>query len=171
MTTECSVSFWLKIISWNSNYATFFQAGIGSASWAAHYFSFLRNASNSTCCFTISNGSSNSSNSYLTSALELNIWYHIGLIYKTGHCLIYINGELYRDYTTSIVPNFSGITVIKLGRSHNTYQTNCLMNDFRIYDHALSELEIKEIARAKVLHYPLNHNGYGMPNLLKLGSI
>lgn len=166
MTTECSVSFWLKIISWNSNYATFFQAGIGSASWAAHYFSFLRNASNSTCCFTISNGSSNSSNSYLTSALELNIWYHISLIYKTGHCLIYINGELYRDYTTSIVPNFSGITVIKLGRSHNTYQTNCLMNDFRIYDHALSELEIKEIARGLILHYPLNNNGMGNKNLL-----
>jgi hypothetical protein len=43
---------------------------------------------------------------------------------------------------------------------------DCSINDFRLYDHILSELEVKEIARAKVLHYPLNHNGWGLNNIL-----
>ena len=92
LTTEASVCFWLKLNSWKTSFATFFQAGLGGTAWAHYIFGFLRNNANSTCCFTISNGSSASNASYLTPALELNTWYHIGLIYKTGHCLIYING-------------------------------------------------------------------------------
>lgn len=126
-TTEASVCFWFKIISWNTSYATFFQAGLGSNPWAHYIFGFLRNSTSSTCCFTISNGSSASYASYVTPAFDLNRWYHIALVYKTGHCLIYIDGELYKDYTTSIVPNFSGITTITTGISNNksSYQTNC----------------------------------------------
>lgn len=154
MTTECSICFWIKILSWNTSYATFFQAGTASTAWAAYRFGFLRNNANSTCCFTISNGSTASNANYLTPALELNTWYHIGLCYKTGHCLIYINGTLYQDYTTSIVPAFSGITTIKIGRctTGSNYQTNCLMNDFRIYDHCLSDKEIEEISKGLVVH-------------------
>ncbi len=160
-TTEASVCFWIKILSWNSSYATFFQAGTASTAWAAYIFSLLRNNANSNCCFTISNGSSASNAAYLTPTLELNVWYHISLIYKTGHCLIYINGQLHQDYTTSIVPNFAGITTIKIGRCTNgsSYQTNCLINDFRIYNHALSVKEVKEIAKGLVLHYKLD-DGY-----------
>lgn len=158
LTTETSVCFWIKIISWNTSYATFFQAGTSSTAWSAYIFGLLRNNANSTCCFTISNGSSASNASYLTPAFELDKWYHISLIYKTGHCLIYINGELYQDYATSIVPNFSGITTIRIGRCTNgsSYQTNCLMNDFRIYDEALSPKEIKNISRGLVCHYTLS---------------
>lgn len=38
------------------------------------------------------------------------------------------------------------------------------MNDFRIYDTALSPREIKEIAKGLVLHYPLS--GFGGNNLI-----
>lgn len=158
-TTEASVCFWIKILTWNTSYATFFQAGPASTAWTAYIFGLLRNNANSTCCFTISNGSSASNASYLTPPLDLNIWYHISLIYKTGHCLIYTNGQLYQDYTTSIVPNFSGITTIKLGRCTNgsSYQTNCQMNDFRIYNHALSKKEIEEISRGLFLHFKFDY--------------
>jgi hypothetical protein len=118
-TTECSVAFWLNILTWNTSYATFFQAGPASTPWTSYIFGLLRNYNASTCCFTISNGSSASNANYLTPAFDLNKWYHIVLIYKTGHCLIYINGQLYQDYSTSIVPNFAGITTIKLGRCTN----------------------------------------------------
>lgn len=168
MTTECSICFWIKILSWNTSYATFFQAGTASTAWAAYRFGFLRNNANSTCCFTISNGSTASNANYLTPALELNTWYHIGLCYKTGHCLIYINGILYQDYTTSIVPAFSGITTIKIGRctTGSNYQTNCLINDFRIYDHCLSQKEVEEISKGLILHYKLNGNNNLNKNLL-----
>ena len=157
-TTECSVSFWLNILTWNASYATYFQAGLASTPWTSYIFGFLRNGANSTCCFTISNGSSASNANYLTPAFDLNKWYHIGLVYKTGHCLIYIDGNLYKDYTTTIVPNFAGIKAIRLGRSANgsSYQTNCLMNDFRIYNHAFSAVEVKELAQGLVLHYKLD---------------
>ena len=172
LTTEASVCFWFKIISWNTSYATYFQAGLGSTAWAHYIFGFLRNNANSTCCFTISNGSSASNASYLTPAFDLNKWYHVALVYKTGHCLIYIDGQLYQDYTTSIVPNFSGITTITTGICNNksNYQTNCQMNDIRIYNHALSPKEVKEIAKGLVLHYKLDNNGLGNPNLLPCGG-
>lgn len=168
ITTECSICFWIKILSWNTSYATFFQAGTASTAWTAYRFGFLRNNVNSTCCFTISNGSTASNANYLTPALELNTWYHIGLCYKTGHCLIYINGILYQDYTTSIVPAFSGITTIKIGRctTGSNYQTNCLMNDFRIYDHCLSQKEVEELSKGLVLHYKFDNDSMGNLNIL-----
>lgn len=167
-TTGASVSFWIKILSWNTSYATFFQAGPASTAWTAYRFGILRNNANSNLCFTISNGSSASNASYTTSNLELNTWYHLSFCYKTGHCLIYINGILYKDYATTIVPDFSGITTIKIGRCTNnsSYQTNCLLNDFRIYDHCLSDKEVEEIAKGLVLHYKLDNGSMGNPNIL-----
>lgn len=167
-TTEASVSFWIKILSWNTSYATFFQAGPASTAWTAYRFGILRNNANSNLCFTISNSSSSSGANYKTSNLELNTWYHLSFCYKIGHCLIYINGTLYKDYTTTIVPDFTGITTIKIGRCTNnsSYQTNCLLNDFRIYDHCLSDKEVDEISKGLVLHYQLNNNGLGGNNLL-----
>lgn len=164
--TEMTVCFWLKILSWNTSYATFFQAGKGGNSWSHYIFGFLRYSSNSTCCFTISDGSTASNGNYLTSNLELNTWYHIGLVYKTGHCLIYINGNLYHDYSTSIVPNFEAITTITVGTANGKgYQSNCLINDLRIYDEALSPMQIKLISQGLVAHYLLNNNGGGNNNL------
>lgn len=166
--TQCSMCFWFKILSWNTTYATFVQAGLGGAPWSNYIFGFLRYGSSSKCCFSISNGSSYiSGNCLSTINFQLNTWYHISLIYKTGHCLIYINGQLNQDYSTSVVPDYSKITTITLGKSNTkaSYQSNCLMNDFRIYDHALSEFEIKRISQGLILHYPLDNRGLGNVNL------
>ena len=45
------------------------------------------------------------------------------------------------------------------------------MNDFRWYDHALSPLEVKEISKGLILHYPLNRNGWGQENLGNFASV
>ena len=166
--TECSVTFWVNILGWQSNWDTFFQAGLGTAPWNSYIFGVLRNSGNSVV-FTISDASSSSQGNYKSSDLTLNTWYHLGFTYKSGHCCIYVNGNLYKDYSTNIIPNFSGINYISLGQLGNAsnYQTNCKMNDVRIYDHALSPLEIKHIAQGLILHYPLNRGGWGQENLLK----
>lgn len=165
-TTEVSICFWLKILTWNSSYETYFQAGLNGSAWPNYTFGLLRNNANSNCCFTISDGTSSSKASYLTPSLEINTWYHISLLYKTGHCLIYINGQLYKDYAASIVPKFSNIDRITLGMCNNysQYQSNCQINDFRIYDHALSPKEVEDISKALVLHYKLDNNGMGNEN-------
>lgn len=157
-TTKCSVCFWLKINGWGSSYDTYFQAGTGSTPWAAYIFGFLRNGTNSTICFTIGNGSSASNNSYLSSTLSLNTWYHVALTYETGKVKIYLNGNLDHEYTTSIIPAFSSITKISIGRSNSdsSYQTQCNMNDLRIYDDCLSAAKIHNIAQGLVLQYLLN---------------
>ena len=40
------------------------------------------------------------------------------------------------------------------------------LNDIRLYDHCLSETEVKKLAQGLVLHYPLNRGGWGQENLL-----
>lgn len=170
--TECSVAFWIKIISWNSSYATFFQAGLGSTPWNNYIFGILRNNANSNLCFTLTNSSGTSSSAtYTTSNLNTGQWYHLAFTYKAGIICTYIDGELDKTYSTTYVPNFAGITHISIGRSTNNsgYQTNCSLNDFRIYDHCLSSMEVKQISQGLVLHYPLNHMGLGPNNLLYNG--
>ena len=164
--TECSITFWVNILGWQTNWDTFFQAGLGTAPWNSYIFGVLRNSGNSVV-FTISDASSSSQGNYKSSDLILNTWYHLGFTYKSGHCCIYVNGNLYKDYSTNIIPNFSGINYISLGQLGNAsnYQTNCKMNDVRIYDHALSPLEIKHISQGLILHYPLNRGGWGQENL------
>ena len=167
--TKCSVAFWIKIISWNTSYATLFQAGLGSTPWNNYIFGILRNNANSNLCFTLTNSSSSSTSaSYVSSNLEVGQWYHLAFVYNTGVCKIYINGVEDKSYNTSYVPNFAGITHISIGRSTtgSNYQTNCSLNDFRIYDHALSPMEIKWLSQGLVLHYPLNRMGFGQENLL-----
>ena len=164
--TECSVAFWINITSWNTDWDTIFQAGLGSTPWNNYIFGILRNQGNY-LCFTVSNGSSTSSGSYASSNLTVGQWMHLAFTYGSGKCKIYINGVLDKEYSTSITPNFAGITHIAIGRSTNgsNYQSKCKLNDFRIYDHCLSPMEVKEIAKGLVLHYPLNRQGWGQENL------
>ena len=167
--TECSISLWIKILSWNTSYATYFQFGLGTTPWTSYILGLLRNNTASTLCFTIANGSNSTQAGCLTPALDLNTWYHLTFTYKDKHCKIYTNGIETRDYTTQYAPNFAGITNGIIGACNNgsNYQTNCLMNDFRIYDHCLSAAEVKEIAQGLVLHYKLDSfQQGGNPNLL-----
>lgn len=164
--SECSISLWINILTWNTSYATYFQFGLGSTPWAHYIFSLLRNNAASTLCFTISNGSSATNANCLTPEITLNTWYHLTFTYANGHCKIYVNGENTKDYTTTIVPNFAGITTGIIGACNNgsNYQTNCLMNDFRIYNHALSDKEVEEISKGLVLHYKLDQNANVLNN-------
>ena len=172
--TECSVAFWIKIISWNTSYATFFQAGLGSTPWNNYIFGILRNNAGSNLCFTLTNSSGTSSSAaYTTSNLNTGQWYHLAFTYKAGTINIYRDGVLDKTYSTTYVPNFAGITHISIGRSTNNsgYQTNCNLNDFRIYDHCLSPMEVKQLSQGLVLHYPLNRQGFGQENLLLNSTI
>ena len=82
-------------------------------------------------------------------------WTHCCIVYDGKKAMIYRNGEL---YTTA-----NGIS----NRNNFEYDFPIVgssirkLNDIRIYDHALSPLEVKEISKGLILHYPLNRNGWG----------
>lgn len=155
--TEFSFACWVKIISWNTNYSTIFAIKNSTGvSWNNLIFSLLRDSSSSTLCFNISNGSNYTSNSCRTEALSLNTWYHITCTYKNGQIKLYQDGNIVSTYNTSVVPNFNSIVNLWIGKSNeNSYQSNNLLNDIRIYDHCLSPFEVKQISQGLVLHYPL----------------
>ena len=97
----------------------------------------------------------------------------------------YLNGE--KD-TTGTNDNFIGTKSnnnIRLLTGYTGGIADALLNDVRIYDHVLSEFEIKELAKAKILHYTFDnpeeepienlwsgglniYNNYGVPATLTI---
>lgn len=166
---DFSVACWIKILSWNSSYATFWGATSTSASWANVIAALCRNGSSSKLIFCLGNDSQSITSSCSTvDDIQLNTWYHFTCVYTAGKAHLYQNGTLIRTVNVSFTPKTSAVKVVNIGKSReSTYQSNCLMNDFRIYNHALSPMEVKELSKGLMLHYPLNRSGWGQENLLK----
>ena len=81
---------------------------------------------------------------------------------------MYLNGELVASNTNTTAISWS-TTTGQIGKYSSYASMSAQMNDFRLYDHCLSPMEVKELAKGLVLHYPLNRGGLGPSNLLKNG--
>ena len=98
-----------------------------------------------------------------------NNWNHFVFIKNGSKRYIYINGHLAGENANASTPSQAS-TGFFIGDSQNTATSTTgnpfigKMNDFRIYDHALSAKEVKEISKGLVLHYRLA--GPGQENLL-----
>ena len=81
---------------------------------------------------------------------------------------IYINGlkenEIVID-SNSIT--YTNADYFRVGSITSGNAFNGKICDVRVYDHALSPLEVKQISQGLILHYPLNNNGWGQKNLIK----
>ena len=95
------------------------------------------------------------------------IWYHIACTVDIDNNVIneYRNGEVVH----TIIPNGGHLTgAFWIGE---TGKINGEIQDVRIYDHALSQMEVKELAKGLILHYPLNRQGWGQENLGNFASV
>ena len=81
--------------------------------------------------------------------------------YETGEGKFYIDGVL--KYTVSTVDTTHYLTGTNFMIGENGLDTS--HNDLRIYDHVLSQKEVKELSKGLVAHYPLN-DFVGNPNLV-----
>lgn len=167
---DFSFSLWLKVNSFTTSWETYLQIGIGTAPWNSYRIGLLRDAGTSNLIFCIGDGNSSTQNNCQTS-YSAGDWYHFTCTYSKieQKMRIYKNGVLSNTHSTSIVPKFSDVPYITLGQVNDgSYKTNCLMNDFRLYDHCLSAKEVKEISKGLICHYKLDNNGFGNPNLCPL---
>lgn len=103
--------------------------------------------------------------------LPLNEWTHLTVTKQNRDIKVYFNGEWKQTYThtadfsTQISNAYPRIGDDYRGNSNNTVSYQGYLNDFRMYNHALSPKEVEEIAKGLVLHYKLDNNGMGGDNL------
>ena len=109
-------------------------------------------------------------------ALPLNVWTHLVMTKKGREIKVYFDGSLKQTYTyTSDFSTRTSACQPRIGddyrgNSANTVSYQGYINDFRMYNHCLSEGEIKRLAQGLIVHYPLNNNGMGNENLYGYGS-
>lgn len=166
-----SMAFWIKIPSNASGNNQIIHIGNG-AGWNNNRCTCFIYTGKSTIVFCCGDGNGTTS-AYSTmyncesSAITLNVWTHVACVYTPGTMQIYLNGVLDKTYTTSIVPSFTNVSYIGVAAAPNGGEPATIyLNDVRIYDHALSAMEVSELAKGKMIHLKLSNETIGNPNLL-----
>lgn len=110
-------------------------------------------------------------NTYITCDVPVNEWTNLICVRQGTTVKLYKNGSYIGSRDCSTDPSFdSDANVTCIGResyANGYFSFNGAIQDLRLYSHALSEMEIKELAKGLILHYPLNRSGWGQENLLK----
>ena len=141
---------------------------------SANNIIFCKNTSASNDCqiyFSIVNGASlhvgvNGPASSLSQSYTFAVgtWYHVAATYDGNTASLYINGEFKKSTTVTTAWPGAKLNMQLRDRSNNAAGTGSggsaaaayAMNDFRLYNHALSRAEVKQIAQGLILHYKLN---------------
>ena len=112
-------------------------------------------------------------NTYINCDIPINTWTHITCVHKNGITKLYKNGIYVgeKQMAQSALDSDKTFTRIGMCSYGNFFGFNGNISDLRIYDHALSPMEVKQLSQGLVLHYPLNRNGWGQENLFKNSSL
>lgn len=91
---------------------------------------------------------------------EVNKWHFVVYKREGKQISLYANNTpVYTGEVSSHTPLVSSASNTMIGREtygSGYFSFNGKINDVRIYNHALSEKEVKEISKAKILHYTFN---------------
>lgn len=96
-------------------------------------------------------------------------WYHVTVVATATSYNMYVDGvnTISGTYSSSSLtsPNINiGCRSTAANNSSGSYYFTGLVNDVRIYDHALSPLEVKELAKGLICHYTLASNSLSRIN-------
>ncbi len=156
---EWSVAVWIKATAtFNVNNNIIFCKNTSSSSDCQIYFSIV----NGTSLHIGVNGPSSSLSTAFTFAV--GSWYHVAATYDGNIATLYINGQKKNSTTVTTAWPGEKLNMQLRDRSNNAAGTGSggsasaayAMNDFRLYNHALSEKEVEEIAKGLSTHYKLD---------------
>lgn len=151
LSNNYSVAVWVKPLG---NHVHYNGTILSSGNWNNTRWAFGLSQDN-TKVDVLSNGY----NVYLDCPIPVNEWTHICCVRTSDELVsLYKNGEyvnsLHRDDHPS--SDATNTTVGRETYASGYFSFNGNINDLRLYDHALSLKEIKELSKGLVLHYPLS---------------
>ena len=104
-------------------------------------------------------------------AIPSSVWVHITVVYDEGVVKVYQNGVLKDTLTFHSGATMNTHDKMYIGadglNNASTYPGNCKINDFRVYNHCLSDKEVSEISKGLILHYKLSENYQTLNNSFK----
>lgn len=168
--TNYSVSYWVYIDSslTFTNYTDMWGIQFNIGSSTAYMRDELRNSAGLRAIH-MAKDASVGSNTYTYYGLgnrddAKDKWSHVVLVKDDTKAYQYVNGSLIGTYNASNWESNPG----KMTGAIYIGQNGCssYLNDFRIYDHCLSQKEINELAKGLVLHYKLTGISKGQDNIL-----
>lgn len=165
-----TICFWIKSLDDKTRGVIFSGYGLPSTS---NFFCIEINSSSTNYCNNNLRFDWNGSIDLYSDAdfVTYNSWIHIAVVYDGAYIKMYRDGVLLKSFnrTGNLLPAIPTGNSYYLGRDTRTGTTalNGYLNDFRLYDEALSEKKISEIARGLTLHYSLSNRGFGEDNLLR----
>lgn len=110
--------------------------------------------------YQLAYGAQSWGNTPQTAKATIGEWHHIAVSIDNNVCSMYYDGKFIHSISQTA---FNLASDIMIGGRADGYTGSVKINDFRIYDHALSAKEVKELAKGLVLHYRLA--GPGQENL------
>lgn len=162
--SDFSITFWVKMLTDGSNRGLVCKSNGGNP--ISEYGFLINNPSPGTIGFatatTSTSWGTDGTYSAKITGLSLTSFNHITIIGKRdqSNISIYVNGILksLEEYVGglnkfNLIGNIYNNLNFTIGSESDDLFSNSLINDVRIYNHALSEKEIKEIAKAKIVHY------------------
>lgn len=122
------------------------------------YFNYYQNGTNA------STGAATYTSCSAGTSIALNTWKHVVMTFDGTTGKIYFDGGTPTSikFSDRKVTNYKLVGNVMIGGENNPKSS---INDFRIYTYALSEQEVKELAKGKVCHYPLDeYSGTSLRN-------
>lgn len=113
-------------------------------------------------------------NTYINCSVPVGQWTHLACTQKDKIVRLYKNGEYVGSYTASQSALASDANNFCIGRetyASGYFSFNGKINDVRIYNHCLSDKEVKEISKGLALHYKLDGNCGGNDNLFRWSTL
>lgn len=171
-TSDFSIAMWIKIPTLTSG--TYYAICTSKTTAAASAgFGIYWNYSQKKFLWSTADGSGATEiwMAQTVDSIVYDKWIHLVMVRnnsdsKKGY--FYINGQRYELASIPAIRNITTDTKLFIGRcTGGSYLAKMYLNDFRIYDHALSDKEVEEISKGLVLHYKLDSigNRSGNPNL------